>query len=95
MKKILVACGAGIATSTVALQKLKAALEERGLISKVSFSQCTISEIPGTASDYDLIVTTTNFSKDVGTPIVRGLSFITNIGVNKTIEEVIEKLGLK
>ncbi|MFD3155381.1 PTS sugar transporter subunit IIB [Haloimpatiens sp. FM7330] len=94
MKKVLIACGAGIATSTVALQKLKNALEERGLVSKVTLSQCTVVELANKATDYDLVITTTNFSQDVGVPVIKGLSFITGIGMNKTIDKVIETLGL-
>ncbi|WP_373897371.1 PTS sugar transporter subunit IIB [Haloimpatiens sp. FM7315] len=95
MKKVLIACGAGIATSTVALHKLKAQLEERGLISQVSLSQCTVIELAGKAEDYDLVITTTNFSQKLPVPIVKGLSFITGIGMNKTVEEVISLLDLK
>ncbi|MDF2910528.1 PTS sugar transporter subunit IIB [Sporolactobacillus laevolacticus] len=95
MKKILVACGAGIATSTVALSKLKDILKERGLINQVQFGQTTVAEIPNMASDYDLIVTTTNFSRNVGIPIVNGLSFIINMGIDKTVDEIVDKLELK
>ncbi len=94
MKKILVACGAGIATSTVAISKLKGILTEKGMLDKVSLGQCTIAELPSKASGYDLVITTSNFTKDLGVPVVKGLSFITNIGINKTIDDIIEKLGL-
>lgn len=95
MKKILVACGAGIATSTVALSKLKDILKERGLINEVKFGQTTVAEIPAMASDFDLIVTTTNFSRNVGIPIVNGLCFITNMGIDRTVDEIVNKLNLK
>jgi len=94
MKKILIACGAGIATSTVALNKLQDALQEKGLLNKVTLHQTTIAELNNKANDYDLIVTTTNFTKDLNVPIVKGLSFVTNIGKEKTVEEIISKLGL-
>jgi len=95
MKKILIACGAGIATSTVALNKLQDALQERGLLNKVTLHQTTVAELASKANEYDLIVTTTNFTKELDVPVVKGLSFITNVGKEKTIEEVITKLGLK
>ncbi|HWJ80212.1 MAG TPA: PTS sugar transporter subunit IIB [Niallia sp.] len=95
MKKILIACGAGIATSTVALNKLQDALQERGLLNQVTLHQTTVAELASKANEYDLIVTTTNFTKELDVPVVKGLSFITNVGKEKTIEEVITKLGLK
>ncbi|CAI9388224.1 PTS sugar transporter subunit IIB [Niallia sp. JL1B1071] len=95
MKKILIACGAGIATSTVALNKLQDALKERGLLNQVTLHQTTVAELASKANEYDLIVTTTNFTKELNIPVVKGLSFITNVGKEKTIEEVITKLGLK
>lgn len=95
MKKILIACGAGIATSTVALNKLQDALKERGLLNQVTLHQTTVTELASKANEYDLVVTTTNFTKELNIPVVKGLSFITNVGKEKTIEEVITKLGLK
>lgn len=94
MKKILVACGAGIATSTVALNKLKDILKAKEVLDKVTLSQCTIAELPNKSGDYDLVITTSNFTQNLNIPVVKGLSFITNIGVNKTVDEILEKLGL-
>ena len=94
MKKIIVACGAGIATSTVAIQKLKDGLEKKNLLSKVSFTQCTVAEISTKAQGHDLIVTTAQFNQDVNIPIISGLPFITGIGVDKLIDEIVSLLNL-
>lgn len=94
MKKILVACGAGVCTSTVALQKLKGKFEERGLIDQVKFGQCSIADLPVTAPNYDLVVTTSQVSEDYGVPVIFGLSFITGIGIDGTIDKIISKLGM-
>lgn len=94
MKKIIVACGAGIATSTVAIQKLKAGFESRNLASKVQFTQCTVAEISMKAEGHDLIVTTAQFNQDINIPVVSGLPFITGMGTDKLIDEIVEILGL-
>ena len=94
MKKIIVACGAGIATSTVALQKLKAGLEERGKLDKVSFTQCSIAELPSVSSGHDLIVTTAQGGTGLGIPVIFGLPFITGIGIDKVIDEVVKALEI-
>ena len=94
MKKILVACGAGVCTSTVALQKLKGKFEDRGLIDKVKFGQCSIADLGVTAPNYDLVITTAQISEDYGVPIIFGLSFITGIGIDQIMDQIISKLGL-
>ena len=60
MKKILVACGTAIATSTVVAKKLEEKLRGRGLA--VAIDQCKASEVGSKASGYDLIVSTTRVS---------------------------------
>lgn len=94
MKKIVVACGAGIATSTVAIQKLKAGFEKRGLLNQVKFIQCTVAELPGKVEGNDMIVTTAQFSQNVDIPVVSGLPFITGIGAEKLIDDIVNKLGM-
>ena len=45
MKKILIACGSGVATSTVANQKISAYLDEHGFSGKYKIEQCQVSEV--------------------------------------------------
>lgn len=94
MKKIIVACGSGVATSTVALQKLKTGLEKRGKLDKVSFSQTSLTELPSLVEGHDLIVTTAQGGTNLGLPVVSGLGLITGMGVEKVIDEVVEILDI-
>ena len=94
MAKILVACGTGIVTSTMAADKLKKELEKKGKTSKITISQCKVAELNSKASGYDLIISTTQVSDKIQIPVVSGLPFLTGIGVDKAVNEVIEKLGL-
>lgn len=95
MKKILVACGSGIATSTVARTSIENKLKERGInMSELSFDQTSIPQIPSMAANYDLIVTTAKYKEDVGVPVVNGLAFLTNIGEDKAITKIIEALNI-
>ncbi|MCF0148240.1 MAG: PTS sugar transporter subunit IIB [Clostridium sp.] len=94
MKKIIVACGAGVATSTIAIQKIKAGLEKRGLLDKVQIAQSTVVELSKEASKYDLVVSTAMTSEDYGVPLIKGLPFITGMGVDKVMDEIVEKLEL-
>ncbi len=94
MKKILVACGTGIATSTMAAKKLEGALKERGLDKEITINQCKVAELPFKANEYDLIVVTSRVAQDIKVPVVQGLPFLTGVGMDKTVDEIIEKLGL-
>ncbi len=86
MKKILVACGTAVATSTVVAKKLEEALKARGF--SVSIDQCKASEVPSKAAGYDVIVSTTEVDGTGGKPLIRTLSFLTGIGIEADIEKI-------
>ena len=90
-KKILVACGTAIATSTVVAKKLEEKLLARGI--PVSIAQCKASEVGSKASGYDLIVTTTEVDDTRGKPCIRTLSFLTGIGIDADVEKIVKLLG--
>ena len=91
MKKILVACGTAIATSTVVAKKLEEKLRARGLA--VTIDQCKASEVGSKASGYDLIVSTTEVDDTRGKPHVRTLSFLTGVGIDGDVEKIAKLLG--
>jgi galactitol PTS system EIIB component len=90
VKKILVACGTAIATSTVVAKKLEAELGKRGI--EVKIDQCKASEVGSKAEGYDLVVSTTEVDDARGKPIVRTLSFLTGIGIDKDVETIVRLL---
>jgi PTS system galactitol-specific IIB component len=90
VKKILVACGTAIATSTVVAKKLEAELQKRGI--DVKIDQCKASEVGAKVGGYDLVVSTTEVDDARGKPIVRTLSFLTGIGIDKDVETIVRLL---
>ncbi|MDT2557028.1 PTS sugar transporter subunit IIB [Enterococcus raffinosus] len=91
MKRILVACGNGVATSTVVATKVRKYLKEKGV--QAETTQTRLIEVPGKVKNYDLLITTGQFEGQTGDiPIVRGMSLLTGIGADKTLEEVYEIL---
>ena len=90
-KKILVVCGAGVATSTVVVKKLEEKLGERGI--PIQVDQCKATEVPFKAAGYDLIVTTTLLGEVKGTPVVQTVSFLTGVGLEGDIQRIIDILG--
>jgi galactitol PTS system EIIB component len=91
MKKVLVACGTAIATSTVVAKKLEEKLRARGIA--VTIDQCKASEVGSKASSYDLIVSTTEVDDTRGKPLVRTLSFLTGVGIEADVEKIVKHLG--
>ena len=89
-KRILVACGTAIATSTVVAKAIEEALKERGI--PVVTRQCKAAEVKGLAPGYDLIVTTTPLPKDLGVPVIQTLAFLTGIGKEAVIEQIVDTL---
>jgi PTS system galactitol-specific IIB component len=86
VKRILVACGTAIATSTVVAKKLEEKLRARGMA--VHIDQCKASEVSGRAASYDLVVSTTEVDDARGKPLVRTLSFLTGIGVDADVDRI-------
>jgi len=89
-KRILVACGTAIATSTVVAKAIEEALKARGI--DVITRQCKAAEVKGLAQGYDLIVTTTPVPKDIGIPVIQTLAFLTGIGKEAVIEDIVKAL---
>lgn len=85
--RVLVACGSGVATSTVVGSKVKDLLEANGY--QASVEQRKVTEVQGIAADYDLIVASTR-CPETGTPTVFAISYLTGVGTDKTDQEILE-----
>lgn len=84
---ILVACGSGVATSTVAQEAVKTICKEAGIPAKIIKS--TMTEIPSKQNDVDLIMVTTNYRKPVIKPLIKVFGLISGIGEDEIREEII------
>ena len=92
-KKIIVACGGAVATSTIAANEIKELCKKNEI--DITICQIRISEIESHLTGAALIVTTTRIKRDYGVPYVNGMAFITGIGVEKTQEEILKELRNK
>ena len=88
-KKVIVACGGAVATSTVAANAVVDLAKENGI--DVEIAQVRISEIESNLPA-DLIVTTSKVKRDYGVPLITGMPFISGIGAGKTKEKILEVL---
>ena len=88
-KKVIVACGGAVATSTVAANAVVDLAKENGI--DVEIAQVRISEIASNLPA-DLIVTTSKVKRDFGVPLITGMPFISGIGVEKTKAKILDVL---
>lgn len=89
MKKILVACGAGIATSTAVISKIKSLLDANGYENQYSIKQCKISETPGLSENADFLISTTAKPSNLSCDFVSGIPFLTGMGKETTEKEIL------
>ncbi|EIP3426612.1 PTS sugar transporter subunit IIB [Salmonella enterica] len=87
MKHMMICCGAGVATSTIALNKLQDFLKKENILDKVRISQGTVAEAK-TRNDVDFIVSTSPVSLSV--PVVNALPLLTGMGADKVFSSVKE-----
>lgn len=92
-KRILVACGTAIATSTVVAKAIENALRERGI--EVITRQCKASEVASMVEGMDLVVTTTPVPTNLGVPVIQTLAFLTGIGKEAVIDQIVKVLSEK
>jgi galactitol PTS system EIIB component len=90
MKTIIIACGTGVATSTIVVAKVQSLLQDHGIDANII--QCTMGDIAGHSDQADLIITTMQLKNNFGKPIVTAISFLTGIGQADTEQLILEHL---
>ena len=94
MKKLLIVCGAGHATSTIAVAKVSAWLEKEGYSDKVKIYQSKIADELNKIDDYDAVISTTIVSESIKDKVINGLPLLTGLGVEQLYKDLKERLGL-
>lgn len=90
MKKILVACGAGIATSTAVITKVKNLLDQNGYENQYTIKQCKISETPSLSDNADFLIATTAKPSNLNCDFISGVPFLTGMGKEATEKEILD-----
>ena len=92
MKRISVACGSGIATSTIVNSKLTELFQSHNI--QFELIQCSINEIDSYVDNADLIVSSMQIMKTYPIPKITGIAYLTGVGeeaLNQQILEILEK----
>lgn len=88
--RIASVCGAGLATSTWIATKLAEILAERGIDADIS--EVKIMDLSLSATNYDLIVSASALGDAYGVPVVQTTSILTGVGLDETVEKIVEIL---
>ena len=90
MKRVIVACGGAVATSTVAANRIRELAKKEGI--PVEVTQCRINELDSKKDGIDLIVTTAKVKKDYGVPVIHGVAYISGINIEATEQKIFDVL---
>lgn len=91
MKRILVVCGTGVATSTVVVNKVREHLKSRGVEAQIL--QGKVMDLVHGDVDADLVVATTEVPAGLSVPSVPALPLLTGIGADSVYQQIDEHLG--
>lgn len=92
IKRIIVACGSGVATSNTAAEKLRNLLADRGLRG-VDVRAVDIKSLESEAKLADLLVTITPGAKrdsELGIPVLNGIPLLTGVGAGKLADQIVD-----
>lgn len=88
MKKLLVMCGTGIATSTLVTGRVKKWLEENGYDKEIKLYQGKIADEISRLDEYDIVISTTIVGEEHRDKVINGVPLITG----RDTEQVFEKI---
>ena len=90
MKKIVIACGAGLATSSMVKDKIETILKENGI--RFNTIQCTLTEVDNYDGEVDLIITTMKVRKRYESPVVSGSAYLSGVNEEIITEQILNIL---
>ena len=94
MKKLLIVCGAGHATSTIAVANVTEWLKKEGYENDVKIYQSKIADELNRIDDYDAVISTTIVPDSIKNKVIQGLPLLNGMGIDNVYAELKERLGL-
>jgi PTS system galactitol-specific IIB component len=87
MKRIIVACGSGVATSQTVASKIGSMLEDEGIQAEVEAVDIkSLDSVINTCDIYVSIVPTEGL--DIKVPTLSGIPFLTGMGIDEEFEKL-------
>lgn len=92
MKKGLVFCGTGVATSTIVINKIKSWLVDNGLEGKLELYQGKVNDAIGRMDEYDVILATTIVPKSMEDKIINAVPLLSGIGADEVYSMILNTI---
>ena len=88
--KVLVACGSGVATSTVAQEAVREIARDAGI--PIEVHKSTITEVPARQHEVDIVLTTANYRNPLERPYLSVFPLISGVNRDKCAANLVELL---
>ena len=92
-KRILVSCGSGIVTSTLARKKVEDLLDSNGYKGQYEIVQVPLAPAPEKSRDFDFIVATSLAPTELHCPYVNGMPYLMGIGTDVPNAQILELMA--
>ncbi|QIQ20461.1 PTS sugar transporter subunit IIB [Zophobihabitans entericus] len=89
MKKIIVACGSGVATSQTVASKVSRLLQEKGH-NNIKVEVIDLKSLDTHIKDSAAYIAITKVDKEYPIPVINGISFLTGMGMDAELQKIID-----
>ncbi|MEF2608648.1 MAG: PTS sugar transporter subunit IIB [Faecalicoccus sp.] len=90
MKKVIVACGSGVATSQTVASKVGRLLQKRNVDATVE--AVDLKSVDRYLKDAVAYIAITKVTKEFDIPVINGIAFLTGMGQDKEIDRLIRAI---
>ena len=91
MKKVIVACGSGVATSQTVASKVNRLLKEKNVDAKVD--AVDLKSVDRYLVDAAAYITITKVTKEYPIPVINGIAFLTGMNQDAGLSKLIEAIN--
>ncbi len=91
MKKVITACGSGVATSETVASKVNRMLKERKVDAKVE--AVDLKSVERYMNDAVAYIAITKVNKEYPIPVINGIAFLTGMGQDKELQKLIDVIN--
>jgi len=89
MKKVIVACGSGVATSQTVASKVMRLLKEKGY-SNIKVEVVDLKSVDTHIKDSAAYIAITKIDKQYPVAVINGIAFLTGIGMDIELQKIID-----
>lgn len=89
MKKVIVACGSGVATSQTVASKVARLLKEKGY-GDIKVEVVDLKSVDTHIRDSAAYIAITKIDKEYPIPVINGIAFLTGMGMDAELQKIID-----